>query len=510
MACVDSHENVCGSEHVNVIDDVSLDKTVDEESSASNQTVSEVELEDTANECNLEPVEGSDSEGSDGTSLKDEEWLIIDEVTDDEECIQGDRYEERSCTETDDEWEQIESRTDDVEFGEEADMADYLRELGEEANMAELGEEVDMADYPGDLIHQLEQKEMEIGVLQIENEQLLIENGKLEQQNLELRGQIFFTNASTALQPLVHTHQCTSTSALKNDDNKVRFYTGLPTYKVFNGLCSLLQPLTTKDEGKCFLSVPDEILLVLMKLRLDLPNDDLGYRFKLAPKTVSIMFHKWISIMSTELKCLICWPDSITLRENMPCCFRKHFLKVRCIIDCFEIFIERPTAFEARAATYSNYKKHNTVKVLIAIAPTGCISFISQAWGGRISDKEITQRSGFLDKIEYGDDVMADRGFNVADDLAVCGSKLLMPAFTRGKPQLSQKEVEKTRQLARVRIHVERVIGQMRKKYKILSNTLPISLVKCPSDADRTNCTIDRILIVTAALTNLSNSVVPQ
>ena len=155
------------------------------------QVTRQLELEDTANECNLEPVEGSDSEGSDGTSLKDEEWLIIDEVTD--KCIH--------CIA----------------------MADYLRELGEEANMAELGEEVDMADYPGDLIHQLEQKEMEIGVLQIENEQLLIENGKLEQQNLELRGQIFFTNASTALQPLVHTHQCTSASALKNDDNKVRF-----------------------------------------------------------------------------------------------------------------------------------------------------------------------------------------------------------------------------------------------------------------------------------------------
>ena len=161
----------------------------------------------------------------------------------------------------------------------------------------------------------------------------------------------------------------------------------------------------------------------------------------------------------------------------------------------------------------SNYKKHNTVKALIGIAPTGCISFISQAWGGRVSDKEITQRTGvhgFLDKVEYGNDIMADRGFTIAEDLAVCGSRLLIPAFTRGKQQLSQREVEKTRQLARVRIHVERVIGQMRKKYKILSNTLPISLLKCPSDADRINCTIDRILIVTAALANMSNSVVPQ
>ena len=345
-----------------------LKKTINEEDSIRNQTIGEVELEDTADECNwhgiedeeFEDVEGNDSEASDGTSPTGGEWLIAYEVTDDkEECNQSDRCEERSCVETDDEWEQVDSRIDGVELGEEADMD----------------------DYPGTLIHQLEQKEMEIGVLQIENEQLLIVNGKLEQQNLELRGQIFLTNASTALQPLACTHQGTNVSALKNDDNKVCLYTGLPTYKVFSGLCSLLQPLVTKDEGKCCLSVPDEILLVLMKLRLDLPNDDLGYRFKLSPKTVSIVFQKWISIMSTELKCLICWPDSVTLRENLPSCFKKHYSKVKCIIDCFEIFIERPTAFEARATTYSNYKKHNTVKVLIAIAPTGCISFYITSLG---------------------------------------------------------------------------------------------------------------------------------
>lgn len=105
---------------------------------------------------------------------------------------------------------------------------------------------------------------------------------------------------------------------------------------------------------------------------------------------------------------------------------------------------------------------------------------------------------------------MADRGFNIADELAIHGARLLIPAFTRGKRQLSRREVEETRQIARIRIHVERVIGQLRKKYKILSNTLPISLLNCPLDANRVNCTIDRILIVTAALTNLSNSVVSQ
>ena len=63
--------------------------------------------------------------------------------------------------------------------------------------------------------------------------------------------------------------------------------------------------------------------------------------------------------------------------------------------------------------------KHNTVKV-IAVSPTGCISFISKVWGGRVSDKEITQKSGFLDDIEFGDVIMANRGFKVEDDLALC------------------------------------------------------------------------------------------
>ena len=42
--------------------------------------------------------------------------------------------------------------------------------------------------------------------------------------------------------------------------------------------------------------------------------------------------------MSTELKPLVAWPDKEQLILNMPQVFRKHFSKVRCIIDCFEVF----------------------------------------------------------------------------------------------------------------------------------------------------------------------------
>ena len=143
---------------------------------------------------------------------------------------------------------------------------------------------------------------------------------------------------------------------------------------------------------------------------------------------------------------------------------------------------------------------HNTAKFLAAISATGAIIFISKCWGGRASDKYITSHSGFLDHLIYGDVVMADRGFDISEDLALRGTTLCIPPFTKGKSQLSQREVEMSRALSSLRIHVERAIGRI-KHYKILQHTFPISLLKSTHDTEF--ATIDKVLIVCAALSNL-------
>lgn len=86
-------------------------------------------------------------------------------------------------------------------------------------------------------------------------------------------------------------------------------------------------------------------------------------------------------------------------------------------MDCFEILIERPTNLLARAQTFSDYKHHNTVKVLIGITPQGSICFVSKAWGGRTSGKYCTENCGLLKNLLPGDIVMADRGFTIEDSL---------------------------------------------------------------------------------------------
>lgn len=176
------------------------------------------------------------------------------------------------------------------------------------------------------------------------------------------------------------------------------------------------------------------------------------------------------------------------------------------MIDCFEIFIERPGNQKAKAQCYSSYKHAYTIKYLIGITPQGFIAFISKGFGGRSSDKFVTEKCGFLDKLNVGDVVMADRGFLIADELKQRNVELNIPAFTRGVKQLHPRDIESTRQIASTRIHVERIIGQLRQKFTILHQLkFPINLIK---KSDLTVNTIDQILSVCSALSNLCSPIV--
>ncbi len=91
--------------------------------------------------------------------------------------------------------------------------------------------------------------------------------------------------------------------------------------------------------------------------------------------------HIFLSLLLSS----VIWLSRENLHKAMPKCFLDAFgMKATVIIDCYEIFIDRPTNLLARAPTFSSYKHHNTVKNLIGLTPQGTISFVSEAWGGRV------------------------------------------------------------------------------------------------------------------------------
>lgn len=211
---------------------------------------------------------------------------------------------------------------------------------------------------------------------------------------------------------------------------------------------------------------------------------------------ISLIYRQLLPLLAKSLLSTLIWPEKQALRKNLPKCFRC-YKSCCCIIDCTEIFIQRPLNLNARAQIWSIYKNTNTIKYLIACSPSGSVSFLSLGWGGRVSDKEITIKSGFLDLVENGDMVLADRGFLIEQELATRGAFLKIPEFTRGKDQMSAADVDRSRQIANVRIHIERVIGRLR-KFMILNTTIPITQVDL----------MDKVMVVVCALVNISKGIV--
>lgn len=70
---------------------------------------------------------------------------------------------------------------------------------------------------------------------------------------------------------------------------------------------------------------------------------------------------------------------------------------------------------------------------------------------------------------------MADRGFDIEEDLIPLGVRLNIPPFLRGKAQLSDRESTETRRIASLRIHVERAMERI-KNYHIFDRTIAASL----------------------------------
>ena len=102
-------------------------------------------------------------------------------------------------------------------------------------------------------------------------------------------------------------------------------------------------------------------------------------------------------------------------------------------------------------------------------------------------------KSGLLGKDwAKGDVLMADRGFEIQDDIAPMGVKLNILPFRKEKRQFEEDEPVETRRIAKFCIHVERAIERI-KNYHIL-DYVPITLFS--------SGIIDQIFFACAMLTN--------
>ena len=260
-----------------------------------------------------------------------------------------------------------------------------------------------------------------------------------------------------------------SIETVKDNDKLLRFYTGFENYEVFSMVLDFLGRETaahlgyqnTENLGEVkhkykpgpsrVLTIKNEFFLVLCRLKVGLLEEDLSARFGVCQSVVSQIVNTWIKFIFFRFKELDVFPSREIVQLHLPECFRKKYSTTTLIIDATEIYVEKPNNPEAQQVTFSSYKNSNTLKALVGIVPKGGISFVSTLFGGSISNKELTQKSGLIEKLNYGDAIMADRGFNIQEMLAFKGVKVNVPPFMNESGQFNESELLETRRIASLR-----------------------------------------------------------
>ena len=203
--------------------------------------------------------------------------------------------------------------------------------------------------------------------------------------------------------------------------------------------------------------------MTLIKLRLNLKEKDLAYQFGIFTSLVSKYFITWVCFLYCHLREVQWLPTVDQVKASMPHSFKEKYPGTYAIFDASTNFIETLMDLQMQSSTWSNYKHQNKAKFLVACTPNGAVCFVSPLYVGSISDVELTRVSGFVEELhgKSGVSVMADRGFTIQDQLSSIGISLNILPFLEGRSQLPAQEVYRGRQIASVRIHIERVLDRI-------------------------------------------------
>jgi hypothetical protein len=130
--------------------------------------------------------------------------------------------------------------------------------------------------------------------------------------------------------------------------------------------------------------------------------------------------------------------------------------------DCTEIFCQTPDGSIFKKIIFSNYKHHSTVKLLVIMDVPGNIIYVSEPYGGHISDAQIcTANSRIFSTLWPGSQMMFDKGFTSLSSLCdEFGVETIIPPRLNIREKFSAESLDRGRDIAQSRIHVERAIAR--------------------------------------------------
>lgn len=252
-------------------------------------------------------------------------------------------------------------------------------------------------------------------------------------------------------------------------DDMFLHFTGLESYEKFLLVLNCLgynHSLKYYSDVTPTISVEDQFLLTLMKLRTHKSNQELGILFKQSTKQVNSIFITWVNFMYRQLKRLKMWPSRQLVQFHTLPGFRSKFPPTRCILGVVEFPIRKPPQPEIHQATFSVDKKRNFMKVLVGASPGGLVTYVSPAYGWATTVRQIVERSDLPQKCDPGDGIVTETDFGIEDLFTPYKVSVNVPESDNRKRKLNGNGLKKER-LSSPWSVIARIIKQA-KSYKIL------------------------------------------
>ena len=111
----------------------------------------------------------------------------------------------------------------------------------------------------------------------------------IEQDDQNLRSELYELRSKAMNSKL-------NEQSFKDNEEKVKYYTGLPNFLVLMQVFHLCENYVSTT-SQFALGKFEQFILVSMRLRLNLPLQDLAYRFGISQPTVSRIWHKLIHVL---------------------------------------------------------------------------------------------------------------------------------------------------------------------------------------------------------------------
>lgn len=241
------------------------------------------------------------------------------------------------------------------------------------------------------------------------------------------------------------------------------------------------------------------VLALLTYLRLHLTQELTAALFGMHQPDISRDLRRLLPLLQQYLPVPVLLPLDLqeTDLEKILQGLEAFLQDLRAFLDAMEQTIERPKDKEKQQEYYSGKKKRHTVKTQIIANSWGEVAAITPAVPGKTSDITLARRSRVVDVLPEDTDVYDDKGYVGLEKEVPLKSSCALRETSAGqessgleaqpririhtptkKPrggELTPEQKERNREIGRIRVLVEHVIGWLR-NWRILSERFRCAL----------------------------------